>query len=131
MDDKDVVYHVAKIFALATDRKQKSALDGVLVEHMPAGHFIHTKNILKELLGIKPEPQGFPAQLEAKLALALIKENKTDDARVQVEHMVTVTTGHAKEEAQEALAAMVKGDLAAAERLLTHQSGAGGHGESK
>ena len=131
MDDKDVVYHVAKIFALATDPKQKSALDGVLVEHMPAGHFIHTKNILKELLGMKAEPQAFPAQLEAKLAVALLKENKMDDAKAQVEHMLTVTTGHAQEEAQEVLDAMLKGDTAAAVERLTHQSGADGHQESK
>lgn len=127
MDDKDVVYHVGKIFALSTDPKQKSALDGILVEHMPAGHFIHTKNILKELLGTKAEPQAFPAQLEAKLALALMKENKMDDAKAQVEHIVTVTTGHAKEEAQEALEAMLKGDVEAAGRPLTHQSGNDGH----
>lgn len=119
-NDKDVVYHVEKLFATATDPKQKSALDGVLVEHMPAGHFIHTKNILKELLGTKPEPQAFPAQLEAKLALALLKEKRMDDAKAQVEHMVTVTSGHAKEESQEALEAMLKGDMEAAVRALTH-----------
>ena len=119
-DDKDVVYHVEKLFATATDPKQKSALDGVLVEHMPAGHFIHTKNILKELLGTKTEPQAFPAQLEAKLALALLKEKRMDDAKAQVEHLVAVTSGHAKEEAQEALEAMLKGDMEATERALTH-----------
>ncbi len=131
MDDRDVVYHVGKLFASAADPKQKSALDGILAEHMPAGHFIHTKNILKELLGTKAEPQAFPTQLEAKLALALVKENKADDAKAQLEHTVTVTSGHAREEAQQALEAVLKGDMEAAVRLLTHLSGAEGHEGTK
>ncbi len=127
MDDKDVVYHVKQLFDSSTDAKQRSALDGVLVEHMPAGHFIHTKNILKELLGDKVEPQAFPAQLEAKLALAIIKQNKLEDAKAQVAHMLTVTTGHSKEEAEEALKALEKADLETAQRVLAHEAGSEAH----
>lgn len=122
-DDKDVVYHVGKAFALANDLKQKSALDGVLVEHMPAGHFIHTKNILKELLGTKVEPPLAPPQLEAKLALVLLKENKLDDVKAQVEHMLTVASGPAKEVVRQIQEALLKGDLDTSRRLLTGLSG--------
>lgn len=119
MDDKDVVYHVKVLFDTATDAKQKSALDGVLVEHMPAGHFIHTKNILKELLGDKAAPPQLPLQLEAKVALALLKENKLEDARAQVEHMLTVATGTAKEVIQGAMESLQKGDGEGARQQLT------------
>lgn len=118
-DDKDVVYHVQKLFNTATDAKQKSALDGVLVEHMPAGHFIHTKNILKDLLGEKQEPAQSPIQLEAKLALALVKDNKLEDAQRQVEHMLTLATNAAKEVTQQALEALQKGNPGSAGQLLT------------
>lgn len=123
MDDKDVVYHVRKAFALATDAKQKSALDGVLVEHMPAGHFIHTKNILKELLGTKAQPSQPPVQLEARLALVLLKENRVEDARAQVEHFTTVASDSIKEVAQQVLDALQKGDLESAGQRLTELSG--------
>ncbi|MBI4302042.1 MAG: hypothetical protein HY664_05510 [Chloroflexi bacterium] len=126
-DDVHVVYHVQKAFALATDPKQKSVLDGVLVEHMPAGHFIHTKNILKELLGTKSEPASSSSltQLEARLALGLIKKNKAAEAGEQVQHLVTVTTSPTKETAQEVLEAITRGNVEAATRLLTELSGGG------
>lgn len=123
MDDKDVVYHIAKAMSLATEAQQKSALDGVLVEHMPAGHFIHTKNILKELLGTKQQPAPSPAQLEARLGLLLIKENRMDKAQEQLEHMLTVTTGSDKEVVQEAVKAIQKGDTEGAVRLLAKIAG--------
>jgi len=118
MDDKDVVYHIAKAMSLATEAQQKSALDGVLVEHMPAGHFVHTKNILRELLGTKQQPAPPPTQLEARLALLLIKENKMDKAQEQVEHMLTVAAMPGKEVIQEAIKAIEKGDMEGAVRLL-------------
>lgn len=124
-DDIHVVYHVQKAFALATDPKQKSVLDGVLVEHMPAGHFIHTKNILKELLGTKAEPASSITQLEARLALGLIKGNKMAEAREQVQHLITATTSPTKEAAQEVLEAITRGNLEAATRLLADLSGGG------
>lgn len=123
MDDKDVVYHIAKAMSLATEAQQKSALDGVLVEHMPAGHFIHTKNILKELLGTKQQPAPPPAQLEARLALLLIKENRMDKAQEQLEHMLTVATGADKEVMQKVIKAMQQGDMEDAGRSLTRLSG--------
>lgn len=122
MDDKHVVYHVEKAFSLATETKHKSALDGILAEHMPAGHFVHTKNILKELLG-KPEPPFSPIQLDARLALLLLKENKIGQSRKQVEHMQKVATETEKEVIQKALKAIQKGGLEQAGRLLAELSG--------
>lgn len=123
-DDKDVVFHVQKGFAVAQDPKQKSALDGVLVEHMPAGHFIHTKNIIKELLGTKPEPSAIPIQLEARLALLLVKENKIAEAKEQLNHMLSVPTVTGKEVVQGIVEALDKGDLdSAGQRLMALASG--------
>ncbi len=123
-DDRDVVYHVRTLFESATDAKQKSALDGVLVEHMPAGHFIHTKNILKDLLGTKLEPTATPIQLEVRLALALLKNGKLEDGKAQLEHMLTVGTDATKEVVQQALQKLKEGDVESAKQGLAALAGA-------
>lgn len=123
VNDKEVLHHVGKAYALATNASQKMALDGIVVEHLPAGHFIHTKNILKELLGDRPEPAQPLEQLEAKLASALIKQKNVVEAREQVEHLVAVTSGKSKEVGERTLEALQKADEELAGRLLAELAG--------
>lgn len=59
--------HLNKLLEMITDSKHRSAVDGVLREHLPAGHFIHTELTMKELLGDRTEPDMTLVQIEEKL----------------------------------------------------------------
>lgn len=119
LDDKEANFHIQKMHDLATDEKQKSALYGIIMEHMPAGHFIHTYTILKELLGDKVEPELPPKTLEVRLALAFMKEGNTSESRAQIEHLLATASGQEKEGYQKAIEALAQGDSEAARLLLT------------
>lgn len=59
--------HLNKLLEIITDSKHRSTVDGVLREHLPAGHFIHTWMTMKELLGERTEPEMTVEQIESKL----------------------------------------------------------------
>ncbi|MBI2906147.1 MAG: hypothetical protein HYX92_00680 [Chloroflexi bacterium] len=69
-NDAPAYAHLEKLMPMVTDPKHKSAMDGVLREHLPAGHFIHTWMTMKELLGDRPEPDLTLEEIEAKLSSA-------------------------------------------------------------
>lgn len=69
-NDATAYAHLQKLMVMATDPKHKSLLDGVLREHLPAGHFIHTELTMKELLGDRPEPDLTLEEIEAKLGFS-------------------------------------------------------------
>ncbi len=66
-NDTTAYAHLEKLMVMVTNPKHRSLLDGVLREHLPAGHFIHTYLTMKELLGDRPEPDLTVEQIEAKL----------------------------------------------------------------
>ncbi len=41
-NDMETNYHVEQALTLATDAEHQSLLDGLLREHLPAGHFFHS-----------------------------------------------------------------------------------------
>ncbi len=69
-NDTAAYAHLEKLMGMVTDPKHRSLLDGVLREHLPAGHFIHTYLTMKELLGDRPEPDLTLEQIEAKLGFS-------------------------------------------------------------
>ena len=66
-NDAPAYAHLEKLMKTVTDPKHRSALDGVLREHLPAGHFIHTWMTMKELLGDRSEPDLTLEEIEAKM----------------------------------------------------------------
>ncbi len=68
--DTPAYAHLEKLITMISDPKHKSLLDGVLREHMPAGHFIHSWMTVKELLGDRTEPNLTLEEIEAKLGLS-------------------------------------------------------------
>ena len=69
-NDVPAYAHLEKLMKTVTDPKHRSALDGVLREHLPAGHFIHTWMTMKELLGDRSEPDLKLEEIEAKLGFS-------------------------------------------------------------
>lgn len=112
----EVNHHVSMALALAKNPKHRSDLDGLIREHVSEGHFVHTQTTLKEWLGARPEPGISPEKREVKLALALLKERKMDDAQSHVQ--VCIASGSQKEVGQKVLNSLLQGDLDHAQRLL-------------
>lgn len=69
-NDAAAYAHLQKLMGMVTDPKHLTLLDGVLREHLPAGHFIHTYLTMKELLGDRSEPDLTVEQIEAKLGFS-------------------------------------------------------------
>ena len=124
-NDMETNYHVEQALTLATDAQHQSVLDGLLREHLPAGHFFHSEDALIEILELaeKRKPELSFARLHASLAQLLLAEGSIDEAREQVEHLVALATGAGKEQGQKVLEALTIGDAETAARLLAELSG--------
>ena len=124
-NDMETNYHVEKALTLAIDADHQSLLDGLLREHLPAGHFFHSEDTMKEILELaeKREPELSFARLHASLAQLLLAEGSIDEALEQVEHLVALATGAGKEQGQKVLEALTIGDAETAARLLAELSG--------
>ncbi len=122
-NDFEANYHVEKALDLVTDAEHRSLLDGLLREHLPAGHFIHTEGTLEELLGASLEPHESLDLLHANLAQLLLDEGNIGEAQEQVEHLVVLATGPEKEQGQRILDALTAGDTETASSLLAELSG--------
>ena len=119
-NDMETNYHVEQALALATDAQHRSLLDGLLREHLPAGHFFHSEDTMKEILELaeKREPELSFTMLHASLAHLLLAEGNSGEAQEQVEHLVALATGPEKEQGQKILDALATGDTEAAALLL-------------
>lgn len=119
-DDMETNYHVEKSLALATDADHQSLLDGLLRQHLPAGHFFHAEATIIEIMDLaeKREPELSLERLHASLAHLLLAEGNTGEAQVQVEHLVALATGTEKEQGQKILDALTTGDAETATTLL-------------
>lgn len=124
-NDFEANYHVEQAFALATDAEHQSLLDGLLREHLPAGHFFHIRDTLKEILELagKHDPELSLALLHARLAHLLLEEGNIDEAREQVEHLIALATGTEKEQGQKILDALTAGDTETGALMLDELSG--------
>ncbi len=124
-NDMETNYHVEKALALAEDAEHQSVLDGLLREHLPAGHFFHSEDALLEILELaeKREPGLSFTMLHASLASLLLAEGSIDEAREQVEHLVALATGTEKEQGQKILETLTAGDTETATTLLAEISG--------
>lgn len=124
-DATKVNHHVSMALALAKNPKHKSDLDGLIREHVSEGHFIHTQKTLKEWLGARQEPAMPHEKLEVKLALALLKERKLEDAQAHVQ--ICIASGTQKVTGEKVLTALTKGDIDYANRLLAEMMEKGTH----
>jgi hypothetical protein len=124
-NDMETNYHVEQALALATDADHQSLLDGLLREHLPAGHFFHSEDTLIEILELadKRKPELSFTLLHASLAQLLLAEGSIDQAREQVEHLVALATGPEKEQGQKVLETLTAGDAETAAQLLAELSG--------
>jgi hypothetical protein len=124
-NDFEANYHVEKALALATDTEHQSLLDGLLREHLPSGHFIHTEVTLIEILesGNAHEPELSFSPLHARLAYLLLAEGNIGEAQEQVEHLVTLAAALEKEQGQKILDALTTGDTDTASLLLAEFAG--------
>ncbi len=123
-DDMETNYHVEKSLTLAIDAQHQSLLDGLLREHLPAGHFFHAEDTMKEILELaeKREPDLSFTLLHASLAQLLLAEGNTGEAQEQVEHLIALTAGPEKEQGQKILDALATGDTETASLLLAELS---------
>ncbi len=119
-NDMETVYHVEKALELAIDAEHQSLLDGLLREHLPAGHFFHSEDTMVEILELaeKREPDLSFTLLHASLAQLLLVEGNIGEAQEQVEHLVALATGTEKEQGQQVLDALAIGDTGTATTLL-------------
>ncbi len=124
-NDMETNYHVEKALTLATDAQHQSLLDGLLREHLPAGHFFHAEDTMKEILELaeKREPELSFDRLHASLANLLFEEGNIGEAQEQVEHLVALAAGPEKEQGQKILDALATGDTKTASLLLAELSG--------
>ncbi len=127
-NDMETNYHVEKALELAIDAEHQSLLDGLLKEHLPAGHFFHSEDTMIEILELadKREPDLSFTLLHASLAHLLLGEGNIGEAQEQVEHLVTLATGTEKEQGQKIMDVLTSGDTEVASLLLTEVSGKGG-----
>ncbi len=127
-NDMETVYHVEKALTLAIDAQHQSLLDGLLREHLPAGHFFHSEDTMLEILELadKREPELSFDRLHANLAQLLLAEGNTGEAQEQVEHLIALAADPEKEQGQKILNALVTGDTETASLLLAELSGKGG-----
>ncbi len=84
-NDMETNYHVEKALTLATDAQHRSLLDGLLKEHLPAGHFFHAEDTMKEILELadKRDPGLSFTLLHASLAHLLLGEGNISEAQEQ------------------------------------------------
>ncbi len=127
-NDMETNYHVEKALTLATDAQHQSLLDGLLREHLPAGHFFHSEDTMKEILELaeKREPELSFTRLHASLTHLLLAEGNTGEAQEQVEHLIVLAADPEKEQGQKILDALATGDTETASLLLAELSGKGG-----
>ncbi len=123
-NDMETNYHVEKALTLATDAQHQSLLDGLLREHLPAGHFFHSEDTMVEILELanKRNPELSFTLLHASLAQLLLVEDNTDLAREQVEHLIALSAGLEKEQGQKILDALTTSDTETASLLLAELS---------
>ncbi len=124
--DMETNYHVEQALVLAADAEHQSLLDGLLREHLPAGHFFHSEDTMKEILELAEklrEPEASLGLLHARLAEVILERGEAALAREQVEHLVALATGIEKEQGQQILDALTAGDSETASQLLAQLSG--------
>ncbi len=127
-NDMETNYHVEQALALAMNTDHQSVLDGLLREHLPAGHFFHSEDALLEILELaeKRKPGLSFTMLHASLASLLLAEGSIGEAGEQAEHLVALATGPEKEQGQRILDALAAGDTETAMLLLAELSEKGG-----